>query len=86
LQRLIGGTSVNEMMVSEDDPTDKSAVQTEITALVEERHGIADAQDDFSVRYLADIASAASASATALGGRTSLRFSQTGRGSLRSSR
>jgi len=66
LQRLTGGTFVNEMMVSGDDSTDTSAVQTEITTLLEQRHRTAPGQDDFQVRNLADIASAASASATVM--------------------
>jgi putative ABC transport system permease protein len=66
LQRLTGGTFVNEMMVSGDDSTDTTAVQAEITALLEQRHRITDGQDDFQVRNLADIASAATASATVM--------------------
>jgi putative ABC transport system permease protein len=66
LQRLTGGTFVSELMVSGDDPTDTSAVQAEITTLLEDRHRIGDGQDDFMVRNLADIASAASASATVM--------------------
>jgi len=66
LQRLTGGTFVNEMMVSGDDPTDTSSVQSEITALLEARHRVTSGQDDFQVRNLADIASAASGSATVM--------------------
>jgi putative ABC transport system permease protein len=66
LQRLTGGTFVNEMMVSGDVSTDTSAVQTEITTLLEQRHRITGGQDDFQVRNLADIASAATASATVM--------------------
>ncbi|HMD02794.1 MAG TPA: ABC transporter permease [Candidatus Baltobacteraceae bacterium] len=66
LQRLTGGTFVNELMVSGDDPADTSAVQTEIATLLEARHNTAGGQDDFIVRNLADIASAASASATVM--------------------
>jgi putative ABC transport system permease protein len=66
LQRLTGGTFVNELMVSGDDQADTSGVQTEITALLEQRHRITKGQDDFQVRNLADIASAASASATVM--------------------
>jgi putative ABC transport system permease protein len=66
LQRLSGGTFINEMMVSGDNPNDTSGVQTEITALLESRHRITGGQDDFAVRNLADIASAASASATVM--------------------
>jgi putative ABC transport system permease protein len=66
LQRLTGGTFVSELMVSGDDPTDTGAVQTEITGLLESRHRITNGQDDFQVRNLADIASAASASASVM--------------------
>jgi len=66
LQRLTGGTFVNELMISGDDPTDTSTVQTEVTTLLEERHGVSGGQDDFMVRNLADIAGAASASATVM--------------------
>jgi putative ABC transport system permease protein len=66
LQRLTGGTFVNELMVSGDDPSATSEVQSEITALLEARHRITDGQDDFMVRNLADIASAASASSTVM--------------------
>jgi putative ABC transport system permease protein len=66
LQRLTGGTFVNELMVSGDDQADTSAVQTEITGLLEARHRVAAGQDDFQVRNLADIASAASATATVM--------------------
>jgi putative ABC transport system permease protein len=66
LQRLTGGTFVNEMMVSGDNSTDTAIVQGEITTLLEGRHRIANGQDDFQVRNLADIASAASASATVM--------------------
>jgi len=66
LQRLTGGTFVNDMMVSSDDATDTSAVQATITTLLEQRHRTSGGQDDFQVRNLADIASAASASATVM--------------------
>jgi putative ABC transport system permease protein len=66
LQRLTGGTFVNQLMVSGEDPTDTSTVQTEITKLLEDRHRIAGGQDDFIVRNLADIADAASASASVM--------------------
>jgi putative ABC transport system permease protein len=65
LQRLTGGTFVNQLMVSSDDPSNTSAVQTAITALLEARH-VTNGQDDFMVRNLADIASAASASANVM--------------------
>ena len=67
LQRLTGGTFVNEIMVSGEDQTDTSAVQAAITTLLEARHHIAvGGPDDFMVRNLADIASAASATATVM--------------------
>jgi putative ABC transport system permease protein len=66
LQRLTGGTFVSELMVSGDDAADTTAVQAEITSLLESRHRVAPGQDDFQVRNLADIASAASASATVM--------------------
>lgn len=66
LQRLTGGTFVNQMMVSGENATDTAAVQAEITALLETRHRVAGRQDDFAVRNLADIASAASASSTVM--------------------
>jgi putative ABC transport system permease protein len=66
LQRLTGGTFVNELMVSGEQAADTSTVQAEITALLEARHRITNGQDDFMVRNLADIASAASASATVM--------------------
>jgi putative ABC transport system permease protein len=65
LQRLTGGTFVNQLMVSSDDPSNTSAVQTAITELLEARH-VTNGQDDFMVRNLADIASAASASANVM--------------------
>jgi putative ABC transport system permease protein len=66
LQRLTGGTFVNQIMVSGENATDTSAVQTTITSLLEARHRVAAGQDDFAVRNLADIASAASASASVM--------------------
>jgi putative ABC transport system permease protein len=66
LQRLTGGTFVSEMMVSGDNSADTTVVQAEITTLLEQRHRITDGQDDFQVRNLADIASAATASATVM--------------------
>jgi putative ABC transport system permease protein len=67
LQRLTGGTFINMMMVSAEDAANTAAVQNSITALLEERHRTTNGQDDFQVRNLADIASAASASATVMG-------------------
>ena len=68
LQRLIGGTTVSELMVSAVDAAHIDPVQSEITSLLEQRHGVVAGQpDDFSVRNLADIAQAASATASILG-------------------
>jgi len=47
LQRLTGGTFVNELMVSGTTQADTSGVQTEITSLLEQRHRITNGQDDF---------------------------------------
>ncbi|HEX3468264.1 MAG TPA: ABC transporter permease [Candidatus Elarobacter sp.] len=68
LERLTGGTTISELMVSAVDAGHIDAVQSEITSLLEQRHGIVAGQpDDFSVRNLADIAQAASATASILG-------------------
>jgi putative ABC transport system permease protein len=68
LQRLTGGTTIGTLMVSAVDAAHIEGVQSEITALLEQRHAIVAGQpDDFSVRNLADIASAASATASILG-------------------
>jgi putative ABC transport system permease protein len=68
LQRLTGGTTIGTLMVSAADAAHIEGVQSEITALLEQRHRIVAGQpDDFSVRNLADIASAASATASILG-------------------
>jgi putative ABC transport system permease protein len=65
MQRLSGTTYVSSYLVSVVDAADTDAVQGEITALLETRHRIVPPNpDDFSVRNLADIASAASATAT----------------------
>jgi putative ABC transport system permease protein len=66
LQRLTGGTFVSQILVSGENATDTTTVQTATTALLEARHRIAGGQDDFAVRNLADIASAASASASVM--------------------
>ncbi len=61
MQRLTGQTTVNTLMVSAQDSQSVTDVQNEVTALLEQRHRIAPAQqDDFSVRNLQDIAAAAS--------------------------
>ena len=68
LQRLTGGTTISELMVSAVDGAHIDSAQNEITALLEQRHRIVAGQpDDFSVRNLADIAQAASATASILG-------------------
>jgi ABC-type antimicrobial peptide transport system permease subunit len=54
-------------MVSATDASSINSVQTEITSLLEQRHGVVAGQpDDFSVRNLADIAQAASSTASIL--------------------
>jgi putative ABC transport system permease protein len=68
LQRLTGGTTISELMVSAVDGAHIDSAQSEITSLLEQRHRIVAGQpDDFSVRNLADIAQAASATASILG-------------------
>ena len=66
-QRITGGTTVAELMVSAVDQNHLDPAQAEITALLEQRHQIAAGRpDDFQVRNLADIAQAASATASIL--------------------
>jgi putative ABC transport system permease protein len=61
MQRLTGLTTVNSLMVSAAQSDDVQNVQTETTALLEQRHHIVPPQqDDFNVRNLQDIAAAAS--------------------------
>jgi putative ABC transport system permease protein len=68
LERLTGGTTIGTLMVSAVDAAHIDSVQSEITGTLEQRHGIVGGQpDDFSVRNLADIAAAASATASILG-------------------
>ena len=67
LERLTGGTTIGSLMVSAVDGTHIDSVQTQITGLLEQRHGITNGQDDFQVRNLQDIAQAASATASILG-------------------
>jgi putative ABC transport system permease protein len=68
LQRLTGGTTVGTLMVSATDQAHIDPVQTEITHLLEQRHGIVAGQpDDFQVRNLQDIANTASQTASILG-------------------
>jgi putative ABC transport system permease protein len=67
MQRLTGQKYVASMVISADDPANIALVQTETTALLEARHNIAQgAADDFQVRNLADIASAASSTAATM--------------------
>jgi putative ABC transport system permease protein len=65
LERLTGSTSVGSFLVSAADGTQIDAVQQSITQLLEQRHRIVPPNgDDFTVRNLADIAQAASATAS----------------------
>ncbi|HEX3465201.1 MAG TPA: ABC transporter permease [Candidatus Elarobacter sp.] len=67
LERLTGGTTIGQLMVSAVDGSHIDSVQSQITGLLEQRHGIVAGQpDDFQVRNLADIAQAASATASIL--------------------
>jgi putative ABC transport system permease protein len=68
LERLTGGTTIGTLMVSAVDGDHIASVQSQITGLLEQRHGIAGGRpDDFQVRNLQDIAQAASATASILG-------------------
>ncbi|MGR4066182.1 MAG: ABC transporter permease [Vulcanimicrobiaceae bacterium] len=61
MERLAGVTTVSQLMVSAKTADDVDPVQAEVTALLEQRHRIVPpAQDDFQVRNLQSIASAAS--------------------------
>ncbi len=65
LERLTGQTTLGQMSVSADSADDVAVVQTETTALLEARHRIPTGMpDDFSIRNLQDIASAAASTAT----------------------
>jgi putative ABC transport system permease protein len=67
MERLTGQTTVSSLMVSATDAAQVENVQTEITALLEQRHHIVPPQqDDFNVRNLQDIAAAASSTATVM--------------------
>src|SRR5262249_28142002 len=56
LERLTGQTTLGSMSVSADSSDNVDAVQSEATALLEQRHHIAAGQpDDFSIRNLQDI-------------------------------
>ena len=67
-QRLTGATSgVGSYLVSARDDASTSLAEAQITQLLEQRHRILrPSDDDFSVRNLADIAQAASATSTTL--------------------
>jgi putative ABC transport system permease protein len=68
LERLTGGTTISTLMVSAVDGDHIESVQSQITGLLEQRHGIVGGKaDDFQVRNLQDIAQAASATASILG-------------------
>ena len=68
LERLTGGTTIGTLMVSAVDGAHIESVQSQITGLLEQRHGIVGGKpDDFQVRNLQDIAQAASATASILG-------------------
>jgi putative ABC transport system permease protein len=61
MQRITGQTTVNQLMVSAANTQQIDSVQTEITQLLQQRHGIPAGQpDDFQVRNLQSIAAAAS--------------------------
>ena len=65
LERLTGQTMLSSMSVSADSATAVSDVQTETTALLEQRHRITPGTpDDFTIRNLQDIATAAASTAT----------------------
>jgi putative ABC transport system permease protein len=67
LQRLTGQATVGTLMVSAADANSVQSAQTEITALLEQRHHIVSPQqDDFTVRNLQDIAAAASSTGAIL--------------------
>jgi putative ABC transport system permease protein len=67
LERLTGGTTIGTLMVSAVDADHIAPVQTQITGLLEQRHGIVGGKsDDFQVRNLQDIAQAASSTASIL--------------------
>ena len=67
MQRLTGSTTVSTLMVSAAGPDSVQPAQTAITTLLEQRHHIVPPQqDDFTVRNLQDIASAASSTGAVL--------------------
>jgi putative ABC transport system permease protein len=67
MQRLTGTTTVSTLMVSAAGADSVQPAQTAITTLLEQRHHIVPPQqDDFTVRNLQDIASAASSTGAVL--------------------
>lgn len=65
LERLTGQTTLASMQVSADDAANVALVGQTATALLEARHTIAaGSSDDFTIRNLQDIASAATATAS----------------------
>ena len=67
LERITGQTTLAAMDVSADSSDNVDAVQTEVTQLLEARHRIVNGMpDDFIVRNLQDIASAAASTAAIL--------------------
>jgi putative ABC transport system permease protein len=67
LERLTGQTMLSTLDVSADSADTVDGVQTETTQLLEQRHHIVNGMpDDFMVRNLQDIASAASSTAAIL--------------------
>jgi putative ABC transport system permease protein len=67
MERLTGQTFVNDLMISATDASAIDRVQTEVTALLRQRHRIVPPQpDDFNVRNMQDIANAAAATASVM--------------------
>jgi len=67
MRRLTGRTSINRIMVSAVSQKRSAAAQEEVTQLLRARHNIrSSADDDFSVRNMADIASAVASSSRVL--------------------
>ena len=67
MERLTGAHNVNSLMVSASDASQIAPLQTQIVALLEQRHRIVPPRaDDFQVRNLQDIAAAASSTAATM--------------------
>ena len=67
MERLTGQTYVNNLMISAASPSSIAQVESEVTALLRQRHRIVPPQpDDFSVRNMQDIANAAAATASVM--------------------